>query len=105
MTPQNPPLRSLLATRQASSSCPADSVYCLQNRRRLVAGRPYVTQQGGILTLESVQGPFRLSFPQWLMHRGQALALFSYRPNNGAPIRFRQRLLGGKVVDLPWRLR
>lgn len=103
MTPYRPPLGSLMRRAPAAPACA--SVYCRQNERRLVAGRPYVTSTGGILTLDTILGAVRISVPQWLMHRGGKLAVFTYRPRNAPPVRFRQRLLGGAVVELPWRLR
>lgn len=87
---------------------PCASVYCSANRRQLLAGRPYLTQSGGVLVLDGVKEPARLSFAQWLLNRGRGgLAYFTYRPRNGTPVRLRQQIAGPSpgIVTLPWRLR
>jgi hypothetical protein len=101
MNPFRPPYR---ATIRRDPNC----VFCKTNQRRLLVGRPYMTVSGGVLTLDSVTGPVRVTFPNWLINRGRGgLAIFTYRPRYGAPVRLRQKLAGpnSAVVELPWRLR
>lgn len=105
MNPLRPALSLLRRKQQQNNACA--SVWCTTNKRRIVAGRPYLSSSGGVLVLESVVGPVRVSFPQWLLNRGRnRFALFTYRPQSGAPVRFKHRVSGPTaVVELPWRLR
>lgn len=97
---------ALTARRAVITDARAVAVYCRQNHRRLVQGRAYATTGGGLVTLDSITGVSRWNLPAWIAARGGKLAVFTYRPpRNGASIRFRQRLIGGAVVDLPWRIR
>lgn len=96
MNPIAPPYaltRRQQPRQQAPRACA--SVFCSTNRRQLLAGRPYLTQSGGVLVLDGVKEPVRLSFSQWLLNRGRGgLAYFTYRPRNGTPVRLRQQIAG-----------
>lgn len=109
MNPLSPPYALTTRRHKAIAETRCNAVYCKTNKRRLVVGRPYVTTHGGIIVLDSVVGPVRVSVPAWLLGRtrNNGVAFFTYRPRNGAPVRFRQRLAGPSpaVIELPWRLR